>query len=139
MLNETGYAYGASNCVSINRTYVPGIPRALTLYIDSSLQEAADQADGNATSETGVVGANQLWAVDVTLSYVKDVLVYPRFSTLYLEDFTIADGADVPDVTQQKTWSQTVAVTKDNAYWKLSDPQYTDNSDIWSDLLTAQG
>ena len=125
-LNESGYAYGALNALSVTRTYPSASTRAHSLNVDD------------------LVADNEIWAVDLTLNYLPGLgdgatFIYPRWSTLYKNSYDATDTAHVPDIFAQNSWSNTTAITTLNSSADLCYPDFTGTTaSMWGDLLGGQ-
>ena len=123
-LNESGYAYGALNVLSVTRTYPSSGTRAHSLDLSKLVQD------------------NELWAVDIVLNYVPGLgdgatFIYPRWSTLYKNTYNESDTSTVPDITSQTTWATEITVDESSSSVDFCFPAFTgDASAMWGDMTS---
>lgn len=121
-LNQLEFPYGALNYLSITRSATPGATRAHSIYLGNSAIK----------NDTGLLKKNEIWAVDITINYVSG-LAYPRFSTLYSNEFDDSNTSTIPDVKSQKTWAKQVVLNQSNAATNLCVPKF-DETEMWTDI-----
>lgn len=128
-LNEPGYSYGALDYISVTRADINngGNTRAQSISLDDFVDE------------------NELWAVDVTLNYVPtrgdgSTYIYPRFSTLYVNQFDEEGGSAALDPSAQTSWGEEVAVNESVSDAAMSYPGFTgDTEKFWGDVISVEG
>ena len=128
-LNQSGYAYGALNTLSVTRTYPSASTRAHSLDLNSLIKE------------------NEIWAVDLTLNYVPGMgdddttFIYPRWSTLYTNPYSESNTSTIPDVIGQTAWATSTIINESNSYGDLCYPSFTNEktAEMWADLISQAG